>query len=214
MALPVFPLGFYYLLLCIGNPDVLGNGLKREEEEEREREVFVHTLLTSAWKIDQRAGTGLHGPNIGKNGRGKSVFFFFHLGPQNQCARRMRNREINHCALMTVREAPQASHDKHRHWNCFHTDKTICKPFQKKVHVNISQVRGQLMRSNPRRSSAASLYMLSVMGFDQKGTISKVRVHVGLYLDILKADRSPNAADSPRSSPDRSITMVKLKRKS
>ena len=32
--------------------------------------------------------------------------------------------------------------------------------------------------------------MLSV---DPKGTISEVRVHAGLYLDILDADRSPNA---------------------
>ena len=35
--------------------------------------------------------------------------------------------------------------------------------------------------------------MLSVTDFDPKGTISEVRVHVGLYLDILDADRSPNA---------------------
>ena len=38
------------------------------------------------------------------------------------------------------------------------------------------------------------MYMLSVTGhFDPKGTISEVRVHGGLYLDILDADRSPNA---------------------
>ena len=35
--------------------------------------------------------------------------------------------------------------------------------------------------------------MLSVTDFDPKGTISEVRVHAGLYLDILVADRSPNA---------------------
>ena len=35
--------------------------------------------------------------------------------------------------------------------------------------------------------------MLSVTDFDRKGTISEVRVHAGLYLDILDADRSPNA---------------------
>ena len=35
--------------------------------------------------------------------------------------------------------------------------------------------------------------MLSVMDFDPKGTISEVRVYAGLYLDILDADRSPNA---------------------
>ena len=33
-----------------------------------------------------------------------------------------------------------------------------------------------------------------------------------LYLDILDADRSPNAADAQRSSPGRLIPMVKLKR--
>ena len=37
--------------------------------------------------------------------------------------------------------------------------------------------------------------MRSVTDFDPKGTISEVRVHVGLFfnLDILDADRSPNA---------------------
>ena len=35
--------------------------------------------------------------------------------------------------------------------------------------------------------------MLSVTDFDPKGTISEVRVHARLYLDILDADRSPNA---------------------
>ena len=35
--------------------------------------------------------------------------------------------------------------------------------------------------------------MLSVTDFDPKGTISEVGVHAGLYLDILDADRSPNA---------------------
>ena len=35
--------------------------------------------------------------------------------------------------------------------------------------------------------------MRSVTDFDPKGTISEVRVYAGLYLDILEADRSPNA---------------------
>ena len=35
--------------------------------------------------------------------------------------------------------------------------------------------------------------MLSVTDFDPKGIISEVRVHAELYLDILDADRSPNA---------------------
>ena len=35
--------------------------------------------------------------------------------------------------------------------------------------------------------------MRSVTDFDPKGTISEVRVHAGPYLDILDADRSPNA---------------------
>ena len=34
--------------------------------------------------------------------------------------------------------------------------------------------------------------MLSVTDFVRKGIISEVRVQVGLYLDILDADRSPN----------------------
>ena len=35
--------------------------------------------------------------------------------------------------------------------------------------------------------------MLSVTGFYPKGTISEVRVHAGLYSDLLDVDRSPNA---------------------
>ena len=35
--------------------------------------------------------------------------------------------------------------------------------------------------------------MLNFTDFDPKVTISEVRVHAGLYLDILDADRSPNA---------------------
>ena len=68
--------------------------------------------------------------------------------------------------------------------------------------------------------------MLSVTDFDPKGTISEVRVHAGLYLDILDAGRSPNAVTAhagttqvdfevdrppPADSPpgDLLITMVK-----
>ena len=69
------------------------------------------------------------------------------------------------------------------------------------------------MRSNSCRSAATSIYTLSVTDFDPKGTISEVRVHARLYLDILDADRSPNAADSPRSSRNRLITMEKVKTK-
>ena len=35
--------------------------------------------------------------------------------------------------------------------------------------------------------------MLNVTDFDPKGTISEVRVHAGLNLDVPDADRSPNA---------------------
>ena len=69
------------------------------------------------------------------------------------------------------------------------------------------------MRSNSCRSSTSSIYTLSVTDFDPKGTISEVRVHVGLYLDILDADRSPNTADSPQSSGNRLVTMVKVRMK-
>ena len=35
--------------------------------------------------------------------------------------------------------------------------------------------------------------MLSVTGFDSNGIIPGVRVQAGLYLDMVDADRSPNA---------------------
>ena len=74
--------------------------------------------------------------------------------------------------------------------------------------------------------SQKQIYRLNVTDFDTKGTIFGVRAHAGLYLDILDADRLPNAvrvhagstevdfevdrpptADSPPG--DRLITMVK-----
>ena len=38
-----------------------------------------------------------------------------------------------------------------------------------------------------------SINVLSVTDFDRKGIISGVKVQAGLYLDMLDADRSPNA---------------------
>ena len=38
--------------------------------------------------------------------------------------------------------------------------------------------------------------MLSVTDFDRKGVISGVRVQASLYLDMLDADRSPNAVSA------------------
>ena len=35
--------------------------------------------------------------------------------------------------------------------------------------------------------------MISLTDFYPKGTISEVRVHAGIFLDILDADQSPNA---------------------
>ena len=73
------------------------------------------------------------------------------------------------------------------------------KHFQKSKRLLRSEVSWCDQTSidlHPRQSTCTSLrsiYMLSVTDFDPKGTISEVRVHAGLYLDILDADRSPNA---------------------
>ena len=57
------------------------------------------------------------------------------------------------------------------------------------------------MRSNQYRSSPASIYMYMYLrvdlhawrhGFGPKRNHFRGRVHAGLYLDILDADRSPN----------------------
>ena len=58
------------------------------------------------------------------------------------------------------------------------------------------EVRGQLMRSSPASIYivlvSRSINMLSVTDFVPTGLISGVRVQVGLHLDMLDADRSPN----------------------
>ena len=52
------------------------------------------------------------------------------------------------------------------------------------------------MRSSPASIVSRSINMLSVTDFVPKGIISGVRVQAGLYLDMLDADRSPNAVSA------------------
>ena len=68
--------------------------------------------------------------------------------------------------------------------------------------VNISWGQRSIDAINPVQSFTCvdlhlllsrSMNMLSVTDFDPKGIISGVRVQAGLYLDMLDADRSPNA---------------------
>ena len=54
------------------------------------------------------------------------------------------------------------------------------------------------------------MYMLGVTDFDPKRTISKIRVHAGLYLDIMDSDQSPIAASSTRISADRNGKTKKV----
>ena len=91
----LFSLGFCYLLLCIGNLDVLENGLKTES--------FLltpssrrHQKLIKGREFREAASTDPYWQK--RNGAKVFFFSFFALGLQNQCARRTRNREINHCA--------------------------------------------------------------------------------------------------------------------
>ena len=78
-------------------------------------------------------------------------------------------------ALVAVESRRPPFRDKRRHRNCFQT-RPLQAYFKK---VNISEVRGQLIRSNSRIYSTSSIYMLSVTDFEPKGTISKVGVHAG-----------------------------------
>ena len=149
----------------------------------RERESFfvvvVHTFLTSAWKIDQKAGipgTGLHGPIIGKNGRGKRVLFFFRPGPQNQCAQRTRNREMNHCALTenlplylfappsgSVVDISPAVGDDSFGDNLFNSSKLILVENNVRKKKHFLQIPKVLPPASPRlwqRTNSASLHVL------------------------------------------------------
>ena len=82
------------------------------------------------------------------------------------------------------------------------SDTTIASISKK---VNISEVRGKLMRSNLCRSSPVLIYRLSVMDFDPKGTISEVRGshwavfgHTGCW-SIAKCSRFSTKFSSSRS---------------
>ena len=80
------------------------NEREGERERERERGHFCHILLMYAWKLNKgrecrkAASTD---PKLDINGTDRTVFFF-RVAPENQCARRTRNREINHCTLVTT----------------------------------------------------------------------------------------------------------------
>ena len=74
------------------------------------------------------------------------------------------------------------------------------KYFQKSKHLLRSEVNWCDQTSielHLRRSTSTGEYrsinMLCVTDFDRKGIISGVRVQASLYLDMLDADRSPNA---------------------
>ena len=69
------------------------------------------------------------------------------------------------------------------------------KLFQRSKHLLRSEVSSceQTSIVDLHVLGGRSIYMLSVTDFDPKGTISEVRVHAGLYLDILVADQSRNA---------------------
>ena len=66
---------------------------------------------------------------------------------------------------------PQASYDKHRHWNCFQT--RWMEEFQKKVNISWDQ---RSVDATKLLKIFNYIYMLSITDFDTKGTISKVRV--------------------------------------
>ena len=65
------------------------------DDQSRRRENET-TASYNNHRFEGRAGSGLHGPLYWDS----ACFFFFSPGAENQCARRTRNREINHCALM------------------------------------------------------------------------------------------------------------------
>ena len=74
------------------------------------------------------------------------------------------------------------------------------KHFRKSKHLLRSEVNWwdqTIIELHLRRSTSTGEYrsinMLSVTDFDRKGIISWVRVQASLYLDMLDADRSPNA---------------------
>ena len=81
---------------------VSGIGLKKEEEEERERPFLFTSSSRRREKLNKGRDSGKRPPadsKLAKAERTEVFFFFFSPGPENQCARRTRNRQINHCAL-------------------------------------------------------------------------------------------------------------------
>ena len=68
-----------------------------------------------------------------------------------------------------LREAPQDALDKRRHWKSFHRRRF--PSLSKKL--NTSEVRGQMMCSNPCGSSPTLICMLSVTDVNPKGTFSE-----------------------------------------
>ena len=84
----------------------------RERERERERDHFCSHrphVGVKIWTNGGKSGSGLHRSKIWQKREGKKLGFFFSPGPENQCARRTRTREINHCALRYERVVSASS---------------------------------------------------------------------------------------------------------
>ena len=85
-----------------------------------------------------------------------------------------------------------------------------CKHCQKSKHLLRSEVSWCDQTSidlHLRRSTCSASWFST-----QNEPLPRSEFTPALYLDILDADRLPNAADSPRSSRNRLITTVKLKK--
>ena len=91
MASCSFIIGHYLFSRCLGEwlqERRAGRGSERERVGLKGR------------KFQEAASTD---PKFGKNRKDRIAFFFSSSCPENQCTRRTRNREINHCALMAPR---------------------------------------------------------------------------------------------------------------
>ena len=89
-----FCVGFYYLCWKSGlTPWGMAWRERKEEDEENERSFF--RPFQSGAGIPEVTSTE---PKT----EGKEMFFFFRRGTENQCARRTKNREINHCVLISL----------------------------------------------------------------------------------------------------------------
>ena len=99
-GMALISIGFYYLYWKSGR---LGEWFEERRRRGRERIFCSHPPHVGVKSWTKGKNSGKRPPRTQYWQIQKGENFFFRLAQNNECARRTRNREINHCALINAK---------------------------------------------------------------------------------------------------------------